>query len=69
MSPARQIAEMKRQVEACLRAAIEAVEPSALVAESLRGAPLGGRPTDVYLLAVGKASLGMLRGALEVLDG
>lgn len=67
---------MKRQVEACLRAAIDAVEPSTLVATSLQGTPLLGRPagqgsareSGVYVLAVGKASLGMMRGALEALE-
>jgi len=75
-SSAHPNAEMKRQVEVCLRAAIDAVEPSTLVATSLRIAPLRGRPagqgrapgSSVYLLAVGKASLGMTRGALEVLE-
>ncbi len=69
-------AEMKRHLVACLRAAIDAVEPSTLVATSLRTAPLRGRPagegrapgSSVYLLAVGKASLAMTRGALEVLE-
>ncbi len=61
--------DMKAQAVACLRAAIEAVEPSALVAEALRGSEeswsrvLASAP--VHVLAVGKAAPAMVRGAVS----
>ena len=59
---------LRQDVLACLRAAIDAVEPESLVRRHL-GSPAAAPPGDgaVHLAAVGKAAAAMARGAAEVL--
>ena len=59
---------LRRDARAILDAALAAVEPAALVEEELRARPLDvGVEDRVVLLAVGKAAIGMAKGAKRVL--
>lgn len=59
---------LRRDARAILDAALAAVEPAALVEEELRARPLDvGVGDRVVLLAVGKAAIGMAKGAKRVL--
>ena len=61
-------ARLRQDALACLRAAIEAVEPEGLVRRHL-SSPAAAPPGDgaVHLAAIGKAAAAMARGAAEVL--
>lgn len=74
MNPPSPAEELRRELDIVLAGALEAVNPETLVREALRGeARLGsdddraGKKEDVLLVAVGKASVPMARGALSVL--
>lgn len=61
-------ARLRRDARAILDAALAGVEPARLVEGALRARPLeGAAPGRVVVVAIGKAALGMIAGALRVL--